>query len=49
MLLYLDFSFFSVHEKDGKLGFLSISLGCTSLFFPNFFPDFSEELGNWNF
>ena len=37
MLLYLDFPFFPIHEKDGKLGFLNVSLDYTFKFFPNFF------------
>ena len=43
MLLYLDFSFSSIHEKDKKLGILNISLGCTFKCFPNFFQIFLKS------
>ena len=28
------FQFFPIHERDGKSGFLNVSLGCTSKFLP---------------
>ena len=45
MLLYLNFSFFPIHEKDGKLGFLSVSQGCFFKFFS--FSFFQVSLKTW--